>query len=142
MTRDSKTFDEIHDFTYTAIDDNAEPLVPMTREQYGEAYLSDSKKYWETTFGQPREITLKRVLAVIDASDAEDNRRIALFLGVGPLEELMGDWLLDQLADRLPFKGALRMALEDVRMEFEPPDLQKRFQSMMTATSGTGRGDR
>ncbi|MBY0548331.1 MAG: hypothetical protein K2W95_13630 [Candidatus Obscuribacterales bacterium] len=73
---------------------------------------------------------LEIVRTFVDAvPDGKENERYLGFLGAGPLEELMGDWLLDELSkDEIDIRMAI--ALRSVRMEFESKSLQRRVQTL------------
>jgi hypothetical protein len=76
-------------------------------------------------------IVLKRALAIIAQAQLPDHEKALGQLGVGPLENMMGNELLDDLRSWMPFTAAMCYALSSVRMEVEPPALQRRLYAMM-----------
>lgn len=71
--------------------------------------------------------TVRTFIAAVP--DGPENERYLGFLGAGPLEELMGDWLLDELS-REEIDTRLAIALGSVRMEFESENLQQRVRTL------------
>lgn len=108
-----------------------EPAV--TAETYVAAYLADVDQWWWSTslVNDPREIVLKRVLAIIARARMPDHEKALGQLGVDPLENMMSEPLLDLLSSWMPLTPALCHALSCVRMEFEPPALQRRLHAMI-----------
>ena len=110
----------------------ADGKPPLTAEAYVEGYLaSPGEWYWSTILlHDPKEIVLKRVLAIVDQAELPGHEQALGQLGAGPLEDMMSDELLDHLQHRLPFTPAMRYALSQVRMSGEPPVLQQRLNAM------------
>lgn len=106
--------------------------TPVTAEAYVQAYLVDPAEwYWSTILlHDPKEVVLKRVLAIVEQAKLPDHEEALGQLGAGPLEDMMSDELLDNLQHWLPFKPAMRYALSQVRMSIEPPVLQQRLNAM------------
>ncbi|MDH7803835.1 MULTISPECIES: hypothetical protein [unclassified Rhizobium] len=105
----------------------------MTAETYIAAYLADVDAWWWSTnlHHEPRDLALKRTLAIITRAKMPDHERALGQLGVDPLENMMSDELLDLLRAWMPFTPAMCYALGCVRMEFEPPMLQHRLGAMI-----------
>ncbi len=103
-----------------------------TAEAYVQAYLAEPDVWWWSTIllHDPREIGLKRVLAIIAQAQLPDHERALGQLGTGPLENMMGNELLNQLQSWAPFTAPMCHALRMVRMEAEPPALQRRLDAM------------
>ena len=106
---------------------------PVTAESFVLAYLADpSTWHWSTDMlNDPREIVLRRVLAIIAQARLPDHQLALGQLGAGPLEDLMSDALLDDLRAWMPFTAEMRYALRNVRMNVEPPALQHRLEAML-----------
>lgn len=107
---------------------------PLTAEAYVEAYLADPGEWYWTTIllHDPREIVLKRVLAIIEQAQLPRHEKALGQVGAGPLEDMMSEDLLDRLQHWLPFTPAMRHALSQVRMSSEPPVLQQRLKAMLS----------
>ncbi|MBY2944205.1 MULTISPECIES: hypothetical protein [Rhizobium] len=105
---------------------------PLTADAYIEAYLADPGEWYWTTIllHDPREVVLKRVLAIIEQAQLPGHEKALGQLGAGPLEDMMSEELLDHLQDWLPFTPAMRYALSQVRMSSESPALQQRLNAM------------
>ncbi|WP_311044002.1 hypothetical protein [Rhizobium bangladeshense] len=99
-----------------------------TAGAFVQAYLTDPDRWWWSTISlhDSRETVLKRVLAIIAQARLPDHERALGQLGAGPLENMMGDELLDVLGHWTPFTAAMCHPLGMVRMEAEPPALQRR----------------
>jgi hypothetical protein len=96
-------------------------------EQYVETYLSAPDAWWWSTNDYaPEEIesVLKRTLAIIDLAKLPIHENALGQLGVGPLENMMSDDLLDILRHSLPFSAAMCKALYCVRSEVQPVAVQ------------------
>jgi hypothetical protein len=113
--------------------------VPATAAQFGEAYLNlrrdYSKHVWAWSALQDRfewEYRLKLVMAVVQHARLPQHEEALGQIGVGALEDMMSDWLLDQLERYLPFDKPLQYALSNVRMDFEPDALRDRLNRMVT----------
>ncbi|MGO7636606.1 hypothetical protein [Rhizobium leguminosarum] len=106
----------------------------LTADAYVEAYLADPGEWYWTTIllHDPREIVLKRVLAIVDQAQLPGHEKTLGQLGAGPLEDMMSEELLDRLQHWLPFTPAMRHALSQVRMSGEPPALQQRLKVMLS----------
>lgn len=107
---------------------------PVTAQTYVEAYLADLDKWWwSTTYSSrdERDIALKRVLAIIKRAQLPDNEVALGQLGAGPLEDMMGNELLDDLTPWMPFTAAMCYALGCVGMHNEPTTLQRRLNAMI-----------
>jgi hypothetical protein len=74
---------------------------------------------------------LKLVMLIVQRAQVPEHEDALGPLGAGPLEDMMGDWLLDRLQEYLPFSESLRYALSMVRMEVEPEALQQRLNAML-----------
>lgn len=98
-----------------------------------EAYLSDPSGWWWSTIllHDPRETVLKRVLAIIAHARLPDHETALDQLGAGPLEDMMGNELLDVLGHWTPFTAAMCHALRMVRMDAESPALRRRLDAMI-----------
>ncbi|NNU66989.1 MULTISPECIES: hypothetical protein [unclassified Rhizobium] len=107
---------------------------PLTADAYIEAYLADPDEWYWTTLllHDPSEIVLKRVLAIIEQAQLPRHEKALGQLGVGPLEDMMSEELLDRLQHWLPFTPAMRHALGLVRMSSEPLVLQQRLKAMLS----------
>jgi hypothetical protein len=131
----------MNDFTPAAIasdvswvpDMAALDALPVTAESFVQAYLADpSTWHWSTDMlNVPREIVLKRVLAIIAQARLPNHQQALGQLGAGPLEDLMSDALLDDLRPWMPFNAEMRYALGNVRMNVEPPTLRHRLEEML-----------
>ena len=77
-----------------------------------------------------RDEKLELVMSVVERAHLPEDQEALGYLGAGPMEDLMSDWLLDRLKDYLPFTHELRCCLSAVRMEFEPPALHERLLRM------------
>jgi len=113
--------------------------VPATAAQFGDAYLSlgkaDSQHAWADSALRDKfewEYRLKLVMAVIRRARVPEHNDALGLLGVGPLEDMMSDWLLNQLEQYLPFDQPLRRALRYVRMDFESGALCDRLNRMLS----------
>ncbi|MGF7056316.1 hypothetical protein GGC47_005534 [Bosea sp. OAE752] len=106
---------------------------PVTAESFVKAYLADpSTWHWSTDMlNYPREIVLRRVLAIIAQARLPDHQLALGQLGAGPLEDLMSDALLEDLRTWMPFTPEMRYALGNVRMNVEPPTLRHRLEAML-----------
>ncbi|WP_379064703.1 hypothetical protein ACHMW4_16590 [Mesorhizobium sp. UC22_110] len=112
-------------------------LLPLTAAAYVQQYLADPEEWWWTTNNySPAEsaVVLKRTLAIIKQARRPDHDKALGQLGVGPLENMMSNELLDSLQGWMPFTPAMCHALDQTRMEFEPPDVQRRATAMITAS--------
>ncbi|MGY5775269.1 hypothetical protein [Rhizobium sp. LEGMi135b] len=105
----------------------------ITTETYVAAYLADVDAWWWSTnlHFESRDVALKRGLAVIARARVPDHEKALGQLGVDLLENMMSDRLLDLLRPWMPFTPAMCYALGCVRMEFEPPELQRRLNAMI-----------
>ena len=111
--------------------------LPMTAQQFGEAYLSDDEWGWyQVREADSAEDRLKLIMAVIQQARLPQDERALGGLGAGPLEDMMSAWLLDELQTYLPFAAQLKFALGQVRMEFVPDVLQERLRLMLLTTAG------
>jgi hypothetical protein len=113
--------------------------VPATAAQFGDAYLSLGKAHSQHVWADSAlrdkfecEYRLKLVMAVIQRARVPEHNDALGLLGAGPLEDMMSDWLLDQLERYLPFDKPLQYALSNVRMDFEPEALRDRLNWMVT----------
>ncbi len=107
---------------------------PVNADAYVRSYLADPGTYWWSTnhySAREADVVLKRVLAIIAQAQLPDHEKALGQLGVGPLENMMSDTLLDRLRHWMPFTPAMCYALSNVRMEFEPPALQRRLNVMI-----------
>ncbi len=106
---------------------------PETSKIFVQAYLADPGAWhWSTDLvNDSREKVLKRALAIIAQARLPDHQRALGQLGAGPLEDLMSDTLLDDLCAWMPFGDAMRYTLNCVRMNVEPPALQRRLKAML-----------
>ncbi|MET3648012.1 hypothetical protein [Phyllobacterium ifriqiyense] len=105
-----------------------------TAEQYVETYLSAPDAWWWSTndySSEEIEIVLKRTLAIIERAKLPTHENALDQLGVGPLENMMSDDLLDILVHWQPFSAAMCHALACVRMEVQPIAVQKRLRAML-----------
>ncbi|KEA06734.1 hypothetical protein G6L94_09940 [Agrobacterium rhizogenes] len=115
---------------------------PGSADAYVQAYLADPDTYWWSTndySSSEADVVLKRVLAIIVQARLPDHKQALGQLGVGPLEDMMSDALLDLLGPWMPFTAAMCYALGSVRMEFEPPALQRRLATMILHSQGKDR---
>jgi len=107
--------------------------LPMTANQFGVAYLIDNEWGWfEIREAKNREDRLKLIMAVVQQAQLPQDERALGGLGAGPLEDMMSEWLLDQLEKHVPFDANLRLALSQIRMEFEPEHLQERLRQLQS----------
>ncbi|MBX5166891.1 MULTISPECIES: hypothetical protein [unclassified Rhizobium] len=108
-----------------------EPAV--TVDEYIRAYLDDPDTWWWTTnlSTEPREIVLPRTLAIVERANVAVHQKALGLLGAGPLEDMMSDWLLDELQALQPLSPELKLALSYVRIETEPPAIQFRLKAML-----------
>jgi hypothetical protein len=108
---------------------------PETTEIFVLAYLADPGAWhWSTDLvNDSREKVLKRALAIIAEARLPDHQPALGQLGAGPLEDLMSDTLLDDLRAWMPFGDAMRYTLNCVRMNVEPPALERRLKGMLSA---------
>lgn len=112
-------------------------LLPVNAKTYVWQYLCDPEEWWWTTNDySPAEsaVVLKRALAIIKQARIPDHEKALGQLGVGPLENMMSNELLDSLQNWMPFTPAMCHALEQTRMELEPPDVQRRAAAMITTS--------
>ncbi|MDQ0995592.1 hypothetical protein QFZ34_000769 [Phyllobacterium ifriqiyense] len=108
--------------------------APANPELYARAYLSDPVFWWWSTNSYTVEecgTVLKRVLSLIDQARLPDHEQALAQLGVGPLESMMSESLLDILECWVPFKEPMRYALNSVRFETQPLAVQLRFETLM-----------
>lgn len=107
---------------------------PVSAEEFVQGYLADPKKWHSSTslFDEPREIVLKRVLAIVAQAQLPDHEEALGQIGAGPLEDMMSDTLLDDLRPWMPFSEAMCYAFRSVRMSVEPPRLQRRLDAMLS----------
>lgn len=108
--------------------------APASPELYAKAYLSDPVFWWWSTNSYTVEesgIVLKRVLSLIDQAQLPGHEQALGQLGVGPLESLMSESLLDILECWVPFKEPMRYALNSVRFETQPLAVQRRLKTLM-----------
>jgi len=111
--------------------------LPMTAQQFGEAHLRDDDWGWfEVREAKTTEDRLRLVMAVVEQAELPKDERVLGELGAGPLEDMMSDWLLDQLEMRVPFDAKLRLVLSQIRMEFEPDHLQQRLGLLVRTSPG------
>lgn len=120
------------------------PWVPATARQFAHAYLeydkvktkeSEDKNWWAVSMlfdTDSSEEKLKLILAIIDHADLPRDESGLGCVGAGPLEDLMSDWLLDRLEERIPNDPKLRYALSNVRMDFEEETLQHRVTELLS----------
>jgi len=75
--------------------------------------LEDPDHWWWTTSlsTEPEAIVLSRVMAIIERADVAVHQKALGQLGVGPLEDMMSDRLLDALQAFQPFSPALLLHL-------------------------------
>ncbi|NGN43525.1 hypothetical protein G6N74_20855 [Mesorhizobium sp. CGMCC 1.15528] len=110
---------------------------PLTAKAYVQAYLADPTTWWWSTndySSSEADVVLKRVLAIAAEAQLPDHEEALGQVGVGPLENMMSDTLLDLLGAWMPFTPAMRYALSSVRMEFESPALQRRLSAMIAGS--------
>ncbi|OWV73807.1 hypothetical protein ATY76_29590 [Rhizobium sp. R339] len=108
-------------------------LPSVTAEAYVEAYLADPSGWWWSTIllHDSRETVLKRALAIIAQARLPDHETALGQLGAGPLEDMMGNELLDALGNWTPFTAAMCHALRMVRMDAKSPALRRRLDAMI-----------
>lgn len=115
---------------------------PATAPQLAEAYFkyyqqadkaSQDKNWWAVDLlsTDDRQERLKLALVILDYADLGRDEYALGCLGAGPLEDLMSDWLLDQLEPRMANNLKLKYALSMVRMEFEAESLQHRLTTLL-----------
>ncbi|WP_246677436.1 hypothetical protein [Mesorhizobium sp. B2-3-12] len=113
---------------------DAQGNVPLDTQTYIESYLADPSEWHWSTHDEPREIKLKRVMAILAKARLPEHAKAVAQLGVGPFEDMMSDWLLDRLEAYLPFDVALYTALSGLYVFNEPPAVQDRLARMMAAS--------
>ena len=110
---------------------------PLSAESYVREYLTDPDTWWWSTndySSREADIVLKRVLSIIKNAQLPHHEKALGQLGVGPLENMMSNSLLDLLEPWMPFTPALCFVLSNVRMEVEPPALQRRLAAMIAGS--------
>lgn len=104
--------------------------------EFADAYLDladpdrHQSAYSVYTWADTPEERFNLVMAVIQRAHLPEDEEALGLLGAGPMEDLMGDWLLDRLKEYLPFSENLRHCLLSVRMDVEPEAVQKRAERM------------
>jgi hypothetical protein len=63
-------------------------------------------------------------------TDFREQKNYLYSLGAGPLEDMMSNWLLDEIKDEIS-DPRLLTALSCVRIDFEPAELQQRFRRLV-----------
>ncbi|MBX9687655.1 MAG: hypothetical protein K2X27_13190 [Candidatus Obscuribacterales bacterium] len=113
------------EFLWSILADSAEFAAAHKRYFYS-GFASDAD-YWADEIlhdSTIREEKLAACLALIYSEPPKNfNEKYLGFIGAGPLEDLMSDWLLAQLPERIDDER-LAYALLSVRMEFEKAELQ------------------
>lgn len=111
----------------------------LTLESYVQGYLSDPDAWWWTTndySSEEGEVVLQRVLEIFARARLPEHEKALGQLGVGPLENMMSDDLLNILSQWMPFSDAMCHALGCVRLEGEPNSVQRRLQAMIFQSRG------
>ncbi|MGL4495540.1 MAG: hypothetical protein ACRCUX_06965 [Beijerinckiaceae bacterium] len=115
----------------TILDEDQDPPVLLTTEEFARSYLEDRGRWYGEILFMPWDQKLPLVLAVLEIARLPEHADIIGMIGVGPFEDMMSDWLLDQLAQLTPFDEKMRYALDMMYMFGEPPHLQERFNRLM-----------
>ncbi len=115
-----------------------EPSYPATAQQFASAYLRYFQQRAEADWWAvdllsvpDQAARLRLVRAVLHHAQLPADAYALGCLGAGPLEELLSDWLLDELEPEIAHSPNLRHALSTVRRESEPPHIQARLARLL-----------
>lgn len=94
-----------------------------------------SPDWWavEVVFScKTREDKLDAVRKLIEATaDVDKDADYLTYIGAGPLEDMVSDWLLDQIEDEVKEDPKMLIALSGVRLDSEPTELKKRAERLL-----------